>query len=124
MSKQTKSAAAPAAAAIDTSPCVLCKDLFQAEIQAIILVNHGVLTADNKTILEALPLLNTKGVVSVIFNMMTEKPDASIERHYARACHAMIEAIDEAGDQNADLRRNIALRIWAVLYGTLWSAGV
>ncbi len=98
--------------------------MFQAEIQAIILVNHGVLTNDNKTILEALPLLNTKGVVSVIFNMMTEKPDASIERHYARACHAMIEAIDEAGDQNADLRRKIALCIWAILYGTLWSAGV
>ena len=45
-------------------------------------------------------------------------------RHYARACHAMIEAIDEAGDLNTDLRRNIALRIWVILYGTLWNAGV
>jgi hypothetical protein len=53
-----------------------------------------------------------------------EADDFLNERHYARACHAMIEAIDEAGDQNADLRRKIALRIWAVLYGTLWSAGV
>ena len=45
-------------------------------------------------------------------------------RHYARACHAMIDAIDEAGDLNTDLRRNIALRIWVILYGTLWNAGV
>jgi hypothetical protein len=36
----------------------------------------------------------------------------------------MIDAIDKAGDLNTDLRRNIALRIWAILYGTLWNAGV
>ena len=97
MSKQTKSAAAPAAAAIDTSPCVLCKDLFQAEIQAIILVNHGVLTADNKTILEALPLLNTKGVVSVIVNMMTEKQDASIDSRFSPQKLAPVVTIAKDG---------------------------
>ena len=82
MSKQTKSASAPAssvAASIDASPCTACKETFLTEIQAIIQVNHGVLTADNKAILEALPLLDTKGLVKILFNLMTEKQDASIE---------------------------------------------
>ncbi len=44
------------------------------------------------------------------------------KRQYARACHAMVDAIDTAVD--ADLRREIALRMWAMLYGTLWNTGV
>ena len=46
------------------------------------------------------------------------------KRQYARSCHAMIDAIDMAGALNADLRREIALRMWSMLYGTLWTAGV
>ena len=82
MSKQPKPAAAPAATVasqMDTSPCTACKETFLAEIQAIIQTNHGVLTAENKAILEALPLLDTKGLVKILFNLMTEKQDASIE---------------------------------------------
>jgi hypothetical protein len=33
-----------------------------------------------------------------------------------------VDAIDPAGD--ADLRREIVLRMWAMMYGTLWNAGV
>jgi len=82
MSKQTKPAAASAATVasqLDTSPCTVCKETFLAEIQAIIQTNHGVLTAENKAILEALPLLDTKGLVKILFNLMAEKQDASIE---------------------------------------------
>ena len=53
-----------------------------------------------------------------------EADDFLQERQYARACHAMVDAIEEAGDHNANLRRAIALRIWAVLYGTLWNADI
>ena len=56
--------------------------------------------------------------------MCCEAEEFLKEHHYARACHAMIDAIDKAGDLNTDLRRNIALRIWVILYGTLWNAGV
>ena len=86
MSKQTKPAAASAATVasqLDTSPCTVCKETFLAEIQAIIQTNHGVLTAENKTILEALPLLDTKGLVKILFNLMTEKQDASIEVRFS-----------------------------------------
>ena len=83
MSKQAKTTAAPAAASMDTSPCSLCKEMLHTEIQAIIQINLGVLTADNKSILEALPQLNTKGLVSVIFNLMTEKQDASIDSRFS-----------------------------------------
>jgi hypothetical protein len=67
------------------------------EITAIIQVNHGVLTADNKTILEALPQLNTKGLVSVIFNMMTEKQDASIDSRFSPQKLAPIVTITKDG---------------------------
>jgi hypothetical protein len=97
MSKQAKTTAAPAAAAMETSPCSLCKDLLLTEIQAIIQTNHGVLTAENKTILEALPLLNTKGFVSVIFNMMTEKQDASIDSRFSPQKVAPIVVITRDG---------------------------
>jgi hypothetical protein len=97
MSKQAKTTAAAAAAAVDTSPCSLCKDLLMTEIQAIIQINHGVLTSDNKTILEALPLLNTKGLVSVIFNMMTEKQDASIDSRFSPQKLAPIVTITRDG---------------------------
>jgi hypothetical protein len=82
MSKQSKPTAASAATVasqLDTSPCTVCRETFLAEIQAIIQTNHGVLTAENKAILEALPLLDTKGLVKILFNLMTEKQDASIE---------------------------------------------
>ncbi len=59
----------------DASSCT-CKDIFQTEIQAIIQINEGVLTSDNKAILEALPLLDHKGLVKILFNLMTEKQDA------------------------------------------------
>ena len=97
MSKQAKSTVAPAAAAVDTSPCTICKDMLLTEITAIIQVNHGVLTADNKTILEALPQLNTKGLVSVIFNMMTEKQDASIDSRFSPQKLAPIVTITKDG---------------------------
>jgi hypothetical protein len=82
MSKQTKSAAVistTTAASVDVFPCLVCKDTFVTEIQAIIMSNNGVLTAENKTILEALPLLDAKGLVKILFNLMTEKQDASIQ---------------------------------------------
>lgn len=83
MSKQSRSATTSASTAMEVSPCLVCKDTFTTEIQAIIQVNHGVLTADNKAILEALPLLNTKDLVSVVFNLMIEKQDASIDSRFS-----------------------------------------
>ena len=68
---------------MDTSPCTLCKDSLLTEIQAIIQIKQGVLTSDNKSILEALPLLDTKGLVSVVFNLMVEKQDASIDSRFS-----------------------------------------
>ncbi len=79
--QQSKPGVAPTAsvaAMADASSCT-CKDSFQTEIQAIIQINEGVLTADNKAILEALPLLDNKGLVKILFNLMTEKQDASID---------------------------------------------
>ena len=83
MSKQSKSAAAPAAIATDTSPCTICKEMLLTEVQAIIQTNQGVLSVDNQAILEALPLLNTKGLVSVVFNLMIEKQDALIDPRFS-----------------------------------------
>jgi hypothetical protein len=83
MSRQAKPSTAAAAIAMDTSPCTLCKDSLVTEIQAIIQIKHGVLTSDNKAILEALPLLDTKGLVSVVFNLMIEKQDASVDSRFS-----------------------------------------
>ena len=83
MAKQPKSSTAPAATVMDIIPCTLCKESLVTEIQAIIQTKQGVLTSDNKTILEALPLLDTKGLVSVVFNLMIEKQDASIDSRFS-----------------------------------------
>ena len=56
--------------------------------------------------------------------LCNEAEDILGKRQYARSCHAMVDAIDMAGELNADLRREIALRMWSMLYGTLWTAGV
>ena len=78
MSKQPKSSTALAATAMD-----LPFQSLEVEVQAKLQSNVGVLTPNNVTILEALPLLDVKGLVSVVFNLMIEKQDASIDSRFS-----------------------------------------